>query len=186
MLVDSRGRKTCAPIYRSQPSHQRAAQAPEAASDGSGAPRRADWAKGALCWEFRTFCQPSSQCTRGARPTSGGRQRRLYLLVHRASTSDEARLGTVQGRPPLREVGRGPARQGACHRAKGALGSETRASCRTSNPCNRGPRPTSGGRQQRLCPMVYGANTPDAPRLETVKGRPPKGARGTVAPEGAA
>ena len=228
----------------------------------------------ALWLERCASCKASRMRPRGPRPTSGGRLRRLFLLVYGARYPDAARLETVQGRPPKGEVGRGPARQRACHRArlrplqsfarlvspqtratwgrvrprgdarndcspwflvrntptsrvfrrqKGVLprvrggpcppegphrppkrcrtrpgaprrlipgqvapGSELCASCQLSTRRNKGPRPTSGGRLQRLSPLVYGASTSDVPRLEAVKGRPPKGARGTVAPHGAA
>ena len=42
-------------------------------------------------------------------------------------------------------------------------------------PRNKGPRPTSGGRQQRLSPLVYCARTSNVPRLATLQGRPPGG-----------
>ena len=78
-----------------------------------GAQGRADRAKGALWLERCASCKASRPRTRGPRPTSGGRQRRWFPLVYGARTSDVPRLETVQGRPPLREVGRGPARHGA-------------------------------------------------------------------------
>ena len=133
---------------------------------------------------------PCGQRNLGSRLTSGGRQRRLSLLVYGASTPDEARLESVKRRPggvrggpwppggPRKPPKRRRTRPGAprrANRAKGALGLRFRASCQLSNPSNTGPRPTSGGRQQRLFLLVYGASTPDEARLGPLQGRPPGG-----------
>ena len=127
----------------------------------------------------------------GARPTSGGRLRRLSPLVYGVSTPDVTRLEAMQGRPPKGARGtvapQGAAKapeaaSDAARRAKardfgprGALWLERCASCKASRPRTRGRRPTSGGRQQRLYRLVYGARISDIARLETVQGRPPKG-----------
>ena len=68
--------------------------------------------------------------------------------------------------------------QGPCPTVGGGrLWSENRTFRQPPTPRPKGLRPTSGGRQRQLYPLAYGAKTFDAPRLETVQGRPP-GVRG--------
>ena len=68
-------------------------------------------------------------------------------------------------RPPKREVGRGP----ACFALDSGPRSAGGDGWALFTLCNRGPRQTSGGRKRRLCPLIYGAKPPDAPRLEPFK-----------------
>ena len=112
--------------------------------------------------------------TRGPRPASGGRQQRSFPLVHGASTSDDARLATVKGRPPLREVGRGPARLRACHRARGALWLGFCAFLPTFNPAQQGRVRPREDTSDDCSPRFMGQVHPTSRVLERSEGVPPR------------
>ena len=133
-------------------------------------------------------CGRSDAARRDYALVSGPRGRFAWDFVRLANSQTRATQGRVRPRGDAsndcssRFMVQEHLTRRVLRRCKGARGSETRASCQPSILRTRGPRPTSGGRQRRLFLMVYGAKTSDVPRLETVQGRPPKGARGTVAP----
>ena len=113
----------------------------------------------------RRGCGPIPPLNRGARLTSGGRKQRLCPLIYGARTSDAARLERFKD---ASSQGGGQTRPGVLTHLIPGQGALLEMTGAIHNAHQRAASDL-GGTKHRLCPLIYGARTSDAPRLEPFK-----------------